>query len=913
MAVSMEHLLYVLFTAISFFTFLKFLSGRLYLYQHRMLPVIAGIITVFDFYIIAIPLTDKIDGVGMLRVLANMSSTVVMFMMFFYMLEIMQPRHYKVVRVIVLTIMIVVCLAQFVVYRIDWPGYSLDAIAGLTILFGCLYNIKCKKETGRFDKEDEAISQIMMFTFVLSVVAYVVQSVLLPGNYMVTAIAFAIDCVLYYDIAQNNRIEDTEAILKGTIFDLMEEPVLLFNRKFVLIDMNSASDAAFPTVEGLEFAFEDGDINKKCTLVEKLINREEAYRDLYVGEDWYKLHVTEVKDMGEVRGYIVTAADITDKYRQVAEARTETKEKSQFLAQMSHELRSPLHAVIGLSDILLGKHDISNKNRGLVRHIKNSSDRLLDLVDAILDYSKLESGKFTFAESKYSVDKLLTELAYDNIINLGNKDVDMTISVNTEFPRHLYGDSVRVREILQNLIGNAIKFTEHGSVMAELSFFKEETRYKIEFSIKDTGIGMSPDQIRTVFSEYVSYSDDTFNEGTGLGLSIAKQIIDLLGGQIKAESDGITGSVISGFFYQARTGAEMRPPKLYNKHSVIHQEVAFSPEMIPDWICPGAKILVADDMKINQEIFAQLLAPWKCQVDLVSDGTEAVNMAKYNDYQLIFLDHMMVKCSGFEAAEQIRKFNEEVPVVLVTANTADSVRQSITEYGVTDFLGKPVRGQELQAILDKYIAAAYREKDYHRPASRRHRREAMVAYRKTLEIFVKEMGPLLMQLPRYKTDNRELFRIKVHGIKGVSRQIGRESFADKAEIMEMAAKSEHWDYVDKHFEEFTAALCETIEDVTEELTQLAPDLDPTLSMLDEFATDDVTPDKIREIFEELQRAFDAYDITKIENGIKALDTVELDKEESRVYSKLIDAYDNLEYEDGSNALKEYFNNDQSAI
>ena len=904
-----EYALQVICTAIAFFTLIKLLSSNVYLNYHRLLPIIAAVVTVGDFYLAIVPFMNDESQVQMLYLLVEMCTKVTLFLMLFYLCFLRRPPFTLPIVTCGVVIMIGLCLRDFLRYRQRGPHDLQSNILALilVVIVSIFVWLSTQSRSYNHDIQDRISIQMMVVSFVVGLLGYLLQTIF-DSSYTFMAVALAIDCVIYYYMAQTNQIEDTAALLSGTMFDLIEYPVCLVNSHFYILDVNEAARVTFPEGRGLEPCFKDGDYKKKFLLGQRAVEGNENDIEISAGDEWYRLHWTQIDSAKGVKGYIFSVSNVSEQHQEIQAVKEETAVKSQFLAQMSHELRSPLHAIIGVSDILLAKHDISTKNRGLVQHIKKASDGLLDLVDAILDFSKLEAGKFTLTEKKYNIEDMLEELTYNTIVNLQSKPVDFSFAVLDEYPKYLYGDPMRTREIFQNILSNAVKFTDSGSIRAEVRFEREgEERVHVMFSVRDSGPGMTEDQLRDVFKEYVSEGDGEEFEGTGLGLSITKAIITLMDGDIVAESDGISGSTFRGDFYQKLGDSQMLKETVFNRRSVMQQTNSYANGTLrPEWIYPQAKILVADDMKINLEIMQQLLTPWKCIVKCVPDGASAIEACRRDQYQLILLDQMMAPVSGLEAAAEIKKLTD-APILLVTANTEDNVNEIIEEYGLAGYVGKPVHLPAINQALDTFIPPEFRQKDFTeaKPSARRDLR-GMLVYQKTLETFVREMQPMLLHLPSYARDNKDLFKIKVHGIKGVSRQIGRETFADQAEIMEMAAKSDHWTYVDKHLDEFLNGLCDVVEDVTTELTEMAPDLDNTLrEMEDEQGQEVAQTADIRQLFENLLAAFDSFDIARIEAGISALEGLELDKDQSKVYSRIIDAYDELEYEQGSAVLTEY--------
>lgn len=902
---TLQYCLDVVCVAAAFFTFIQLISNDVYLSRHRILPTIAGIITIFNFYICITPFVRSQDTVDFLYLLCDMCAMVIMYMMFFYFLFIKRPRYVPVIITVAVTVMISLCVYDFIAFSVKNPkSVDADLMAVIFVFVSSVIVELRSSSVNYFDRTDRIIGRYMMLAFVIAMIGYISHD-FIPGFERTRSIAFLLDCIIFFWLAKSNRIEDTGTILKSTIFDRMEYPIALVNADFYVIDANQKAIELFADGRSIEFAFEAGDTNAKFLLGERVVNNDRNDSEYYAGENWYRLHYNPVYDGDEVKGYIFSAIDITEQHTVAINARRETAQKSQFLAHMSHELRSPLHAIMGVSDILVTKKDISEKNKNLITHIKRASENLLELVNAILDYSKLEAGKFEFSEREFETNTFLEDLAYSTILNIQSKPIDFNLAVTSSYPTTMYGDEVRVREIFQNILSNAVKFTDKGSIHMEISFEKQDGRIKIRFSIADTGQGMSPGQLQEIFKEYVSSAGTAQIEGAGLGLAITKQLIEKLGGEITAESDGLTGSIFKGYFYQHCANCYQQKERVINRRTLMTQGQSFHglPEDI-EYLYPNARVLVADDMRINLEIMQQLLAVWECDVTTVPDGASAVEAVRDNRFDLVLLDQMMTPVNGAEACKLIKK-ESNVPVVLVTANTEDNVKGIISECQFDGFLSKPISGVKLQEIITKLLPkdlAVENNSEGVISIVKQNRRNNNV-YKKTLDTFVKEMQPLLLKLPNYRNNDKEMFTVKVHGIAGVSRQIGRDTFADQAQIIEMAAKSNTWSYVDDHLDEFLNSLCEVVDDATKELTQLAPEVE-----IESFVENIVNNKDVGTLLAELRDAFDGYDINAIEESLEVFKNLDKNDELTELYERLKESYEELEYEEGLRILDEYLSN-----
>lgn len=633
--------------------------------------------------------------------------------------------------------------------------------------------------------------------------------------------------------------------------------------------------------------------------IKKMVRAMDHPRIVEYRGHFYKCQINEVYYQKQLKGYNLSVIDITEQKnetRMMASLREaaddKTALKSRFLATMSHDLRSPLHAIIGISDILAAKREISSQNRTMLLHIKSAGETLLTQVDAILDYSKLESGKFTLARHTYNLDSVLEELAHMSVINLQSKPIQFTLQVQDEHPRQLIGDEMRVREIIQNLLANAAKYTKQGEIECVVTFqtMPKAGRVFITCSVKDTGAGMSKKQLEQIFDEYVSFSDERMARGTGLGLCIVKQLAERMSGSVSATSDGVSGSTVTASFYQEYAGSDMCPAFVLDSDTILRQTTEFHCNVRPVFIYPKAKVLLADDMRINQEIFRELVLPWKFEVEFAEDGKKAVEMARTGNYQLIFLDQMMPEMMGDEAAVEIRKFSD-TPLIMMTANLSDGLRGEYLQKGFTDFLPKPIEILALQKVIEQHMPHAYRYDPYLEDGieSFPDKKSRENATRRTLETFISEVTPLIEELPVYATENLELFRTRVHGVKGASRQIGEISLSECAEIMEMAAKTQNIRFIEEHMPDLLKELEEGIREVREELANIPPVREQRKATV---------ADK-EELFKRLKAGFEHYELDEIEECIAQLENASLTTAELELFEQAKAACDEMDYEAGS--------------
>lgn len=610
--------------------------------------------------------------------------------------------------------------------------------------------------------------------------------------------------------------------------------------------------------------------------------------------EYYQYQVTPTIYHNHLRGYVLTLLNITKQKQETQhmerlknQAENQTAQKSSFLARMSHDLRTPLHAIIGISDILLGQGELSAKQRTQILNMKSAGNTLLEQVNSILIYSQMEAGKLELAQKPYDLEGVIREIANYCMINLESKPVDFLVSFSTEYPAEIIGDEMQVREMLQNVLSNAVKYTEEGQITCEIScgLGRKEGEVRIECRVTDTGIGMTQEQLNQLFKEYVSFSDSRSMEGTGLGLCIVRQLAELMGGSVIATSAKHKGSTVVLTFYQKMMEGERRPATTFYKDALQWKSAEGYSTITPAYIYPNAKVLVVDDMRINCEILRELLKPWKCGVDFAFHGKEAIEAVKTKKYQMIFIDQMMPEMTGVTAAEEIQKLCD-TPLIMMTADISDVVRTLCQEKGLTDFLAKPIDLKHLQRIIEIYMP-----EDYRSSATDSVSYETQKLYIKTLEAFVEEVGSLAEQLTYYVDNNLDLFRVKVHGIKGVSRQIGRDAVSERAEILEMAAKTGNIPFIKRYIPTFLQNLEEVLAGARRELGCMPKEQEVPV----EYGGNKT----VKELFELLRQGFDSYDIGLIEKEIMLLSARTLSIQEAALLENAKQAAADLEYEAGS--------------
>jgi signal transduction histidine kinase/HPt (histidine-containing phosphotransfer) domain-containing protein len=400
-----------------------------------------------------------------------------------------------------------------------------------------------------------------------------------------------------------------------------------------------------------------------------------------------------------------------------AEAANNTK--SAFLARMSHEIRTPLNAVVGISEIQLQNEDLPKETKEAFTRIYNSGDLLLGIINDILDLSKIEAGRLELTPARYDVASLINDTIFLNMIKYENKPIDFVLDVDEHVPAALFGDELRIKQILNNLLSNAFKYTNSGEV--KLSVFSEAAKaasaeisgdfVTFIFLVRDTGQGMTPEQLEKLGDEYSRFNQEAnrTTEGTGLGMSITLNLIRMMDGEILAESEPGKGSLFTVRLRQGNVGAPPLGREVTEKLREFRSnyEAKAKKTYIVREAIPNGKVLIVDDMDMNLYVAKGMLSPYGLNIDTALSGPEAIEKVKRNEYDIVFMDHMMPKMDGMETTQEIRKLGKEyekLPIVALTANAVSGMREMFLSNGFNGFISKPIVMQELDNILREWLS-----------------------------------------------------------------------------------------------------------------------------------------------------------------------------------------------------------------
>ena len=537
--------------------------------------------------------------------------------------------------------------------------------------------------------------------------------------------------------------------------------------------------------------------------------------------------------------------------------------KSSFLANMSHEMRTPLNAIIGLTDLLLENEILDQESYITLEKVNNAGMTLLNTVNDILDISKIESGRFEIIPAAYEIPSLINDTVTQSIMYIGDKPIEFILDVNESLPMQLFGDELRIKQILNNLMSNAFKYTKEGMVNLEVSCSWEEDLVWLIASVQDTGIGIKPEFINSIFDNYAQMDIQANRKimGTGLGLSISKMMAELMNGKIDVQSEYGKGSTFTvripqKYVSDAMIGHEMAD-NLKNFRYYEHKRRQTS--KLARINMPYARVLIVDDVATNLDVAKGLMKPYGMKIDCVSSGQEAIDAIRRETvrYNAVFMDHMMPGMDGIEATRIIRELGTDyaktVPIVALTANAIAGNEEMFFGKGFQAFLSKPIEISRLDTVINQLVRDKEQEKlaidnnsndDSGKSATEQERRIVLnrrsgmdrrkvnmnltgldidkgierfygdrETYFKVLHSYMVHIRPLLDSINDVTKEELADYTIKVHGIKGASRGIFADEIGSAAENLEKAARAGDFSYVSTHNSNFLKTAWKLIFDL----------------------------------------------------------------------------------------------------
>lgn len=527
-------------------------------------------------------------------------------------------------------------------------------------------------------------------------------------GYDTMLLAYLIDSLLLSVLIFKGGILDTLTLAKELAVDELCEGLVVVDNEENVIYFNHKTEQIYEgiTLGKAEAILDDMD---DCILEHRNLVRG---RNIYAAGSW----LIERDNVYYGRMYVLS--DITDSYhytQQVREqagimkelkdqAESANRAKSVFVSNMSHEIRTPMNAIVGLTEVLL-RRERDAEDKQYLMNIKSSGEALLDIINDLLDFSKIEAGKFEIVKDAYDVAQMMRDIEVIGKTRIGDKNVTLVMDIDRQIPKLLYGDGLRIRQVILNIMNNAVKYTEEGTVT--LSVRQEACdgeNVQLQVSVADTGQGIRQEDLDGLFDAFtqVDIKKNQGKEGTGLGLAISRQLVELMGGQLRVESEYGKGS---RFYFTLREG--VRSTEAIGDYTRTQAQPEQADEDIFTFQAPDAQILLVDDNEINQEVAKALMEPFAMKIDVASNGKQAVEMVLKKQYDIVFMDHFMPVMDGQKATEIIRGMEGEafqsLPVIALTADAVQGVREELFQAGMNDFVSKPIDVADVSRVLRQWL------------------------------------------------------------------------------------------------------------------------------------------------------------------------------------------------------------------
>lgn len=488
-----------------------------------------------------------------------------------------------------------------------------------------------------------------------------------------------------------------------------------------------------------------------------------------------------------------------------------SRAKSDFLANMSHEIRTPINAVMGMNEMILRECQTEDV-RGYALNIQSASQSLLGIINDILDFSKIESGKMEIVEAEYQFSGLINDVVNMIQMKAEQKELEFRVHVEESIPNLLYGDEGRIRQVMVNLLNNAVKYTKEGSVALNIYGVRENESFALKIEVKDTGIGIKDEDMDKLFRDFerLDLKENRNVEGTGLGLAITRNLVELMQGTLGVSSVYHKGSTFTVTIPQEIRAEEpvgdfkQRFEEFKKQQSDYHES----------FVAKDASILVVDDNEMNLQVVKNLLKKTQVQVTTCLSGAECLHLISNHHYDMVLLDHMMPKMDGMETLQRAKKLQDsqckETPFIALTANAISGVREMYLEAGFDNYLSKPVTGKALEKMILKYlpeqlvnkikVQEAVQEKEAETsvqteellniPLGLSYSCDSDEMYRELLAMFVDTWQEKRTQIEEaYQAKDWKSYTIYVHALKSSSLSMGAEKLSDFAKQHEMAGKA----------------------------------------------------------------------------------------------------------------------------
>lgn len=544
---------------------------------------------------------------------------------------------------------------------------------------------------------------LMIVQYVITLLCYTVGRKLLGGLDPI-CVSYSINSIILLFVTYNTGIYNLDEALLASVEKQDSQGYLLFDKKMNYIGCNDVAVKFIPELEQQNLARQ---LNSRCS---KALDKIEEMIKVYSGESLKESISFDGKDIeisvnylyksNHIRGYIVRIADDSKQQEYIRRLDLVSKNKSNFLSNVSHEIRTPINAVLGMNEMILRECKDDNI-REYAMNIASSGQTLLQLINDVLDLSKIESGKLEVIPVEYELAGIIQELEA-MIRPLVKKDSqEFKVEASPALPKKLYGDAIRMKQMVTNILTNAVKYTDKGLITFKIDGERDGENFIFRYIVSDTGRGIRESDMSSLFTafERVDERKNSGIEGTGLGLAITKKFAMMMGGDITVESTYGKGSTFTITVPQKVIGSET----MGDYHTARRENTRT--EYSESFHAPEAKILAVDDVKMNLTIITKLLKKTQIPITCVMSGKECIEAVKSEHFDIILLDHMMPELDGVDTLKILRDehYCDDTPVIVLTANADVDAKSAYLSAGFADYLSKPLNPAMLEQMIMDYL------------------------------------------------------------------------------------------------------------------------------------------------------------------------------------------------------------------
>ena len=706
----------------------------------------------------------------------------------------------------------------------------------------------------RFTIKKARDNPLMLLTVVALLIPYSINLLfsfrVITFQHDLTPIGFFFTFILFVFVAYRSQLFNVKTALFSTTMDSIVDVIIIFNERNILIDANKSAlgvfsefpinagrtkaDALFKYLSGAAVSIQPEDLTSKVKSGEDVDG--ECVLEISGGsKQTYTIYWRAVYEGKRKTGFIFMMVDVS-KYREMmVRAEEASQAKSSFLSNMSHEIRTPMNAILGITDIQLQNENLAPDVREALNKIYSSGDMLLGIINDILDLSKIEAGKLELYNDNYHIASIISDTAQLNAMRIGSKPIEFELLVDENTPAVLTGDELRIKQIMNNVLSNAFKYTDAGTVKLSVSTEPggAEDAVTLIIEISDTGQGMTKEQVDKLFEKYVRFNIEAnrTTEGTGLGMNITHNLVSLMNGSISVVSEPGAGTTVTIKAPQRRAGSDVLGKEMAeNLHNFRTSDMARMKRVqITREPMPYGKVLIVDDVETNLYVASGLLAPYLLSIDTADSGFEAIDKIKSGmSYDIVFMDHMMPKMDGVETTRILRSMGYDRFIVALTANAVTGQAEIFLQSGFDDFISKPIDVRQLNAVLNKLIRDMYppevveesrrQAKPHTEPLSENGRQPSVDP--KLAEIFLRDAKKSLAALDEisqsgvYGDEDMRSYVILVHGMKSALKNIGKAELSAAALRLETLGREGNIETVSAETPAFLSTLRELISELT---------------------------------------------------------------------------------------------------